>query len=322
MSKDKGKAPATSDENTQGDGQENGPRDAEGLDGQSMVSRIAASAAGLTRSTFRPPNRNEVNDASVLASSDKARPLASGQFPSQSSTWAESSQTSQQPSYSQTSEPSLRSGQTKAHVRNSELEFSSFLDGIESFVPSEGFGTQASHLNSGFDEAWHRSQTSQSTISAQSAPITVPEQESRDGDGVLAILSEPDKMEQFSETPLEDDENYDWGLSSDQISKLREITKDIFPPPERHIGVSSDNPMNLLPDLSNESMIAKEHWKEQWERVLTGYADEVWGGLLPLIKEARTEVEDISQSQKNIADDEKPKALRRLEAILGHLQRR
>jgi hypothetical protein len=52
---------------------------------------------------------------------------------------------------------------------------------------------------------------------------------------------------------------------------------------------------------------------------LTSYADEVWGGLMPLVKEARKEVEEIEIGGMT---SEKPTALRRLEAILGHLQRR
>jgi len=52
---------------------------------------------------------------------------------------------------------------------------------------------------------------------------------------------------------------------------------------------------------------------------LTRYTDEVWGGLLPLVRQARQEMEEMGNEG---SVKEKPTALRRLEAILGHLQKR
>jgi hypothetical protein len=75
----------------------------------------------------------------------------------------------------------------------------------------------------------------------------------------------------------------------------------------------------LNPTFEGETIEAREHWREQWEGVLTRYTDEVWGGLLPLVKQAREEIEEM----RNVGTvREKPTALRRLEAILGHLQKR
>ncbi|TGO81124.1 hypothetical protein BPOR_1337g00020 [Botrytis porri] len=74
----------------------------------------------------------------------------------------------------------------------------------------------------------------------------------------------------------------------------------------------------------------KEEWKSDWEGVLRGYTDEVWGGLLPLVREAREELggEEEGEGEKRDGDGEGEegkemgnlKALRRLGAVLGHLR--
>jgi len=59
-------------------------------------------------------------------------------------------------------------------------------------------------------------------------------------------------------------------------------------------------------------------WRTQWEGVLERYTDEVWGDLLPLVKEARKEVANVVEGEGT----EEPVALRRLKGILRHLQQR
>lgn len=177
--------------------------------------------------------------------------------------------------------------------------------------------------------AWERSKSSKNFSQASNSVYrTVTEQEHHDGEDVLAMLSQPSELYAPFEAPGEEDENYDWGLSEEQLSELRAITKELFPQPVQHGSKSPNNPLNLLPQ--NESITGLSQTnntlngvldvvnREQWEGVLTRYADEVWGGLLPLVKEAILEMKDLPNE---ICGDQ-PKALRRLGAILGHLQRR
>jgi len=96
------------------------------------------------------------------------------------------------------------------------------------------------------------------------------------------------------------------------------MTKDVLPLPEPHLGVAAEHPLNLKPSFEGEATEAREHWREQWEGVLTAYTDEVWGGLLPLVKQARQEMEG---ARVDGLVSEKPTALRRLEAILSHLHK-
>jgi hypothetical protein len=199
-------------------------------------------------------------------------------------------------------------------------------------------------LGNNLEDVWTRSQTN--TIlqpPSKTRYRTIAEQEQRDGEDVLAMLSDPSEANAIYEGPEEEEDNYDWGLSTEQLSQLRAMTKDLFPAPEPHIPISPEHPLNLVPlfgetnanrqglqtdahaeesytyfGTQTDTGTARELWMEQWDGVLTRYTDEVWGGLLPLVKEARKEVEDLRSDPRGA---DQPKALRRLGAILGHLQK-
>jgi len=141
---------------------------------------------------------------------------------------------------------------------------------------------------------------------------------------------------------IEDD--YDWGLSTTQLSQIRAVAKELFPDPHAsHTSMPADHPLNLIPhgentdgsmsspatetgmdemyvsyEIDGQPVTGTQVWRTQWEGVLGRYTDEVWGDLLPLVREARKEVEDIIEGKGT----EEPVALRRLKGILGHLQRR
>jgi hypothetical protein len=307
----KGKSRATTQE-TKETAPSNDPSNA-----QSLFSRITASATGLTRSTFRAPTANDLSDqaATALASSGKGQSLSSNG--NGSSTWAESSKISHHANHDHASgagSAGLRN-EHHEHIQHSEKEFSSFLDGIDSFTPSESVVPAS---NRRLDDAWEKSHAAPHLHDSRVPERTVAEQEINDGEDVLAILSSSTALEQEFESPLEDEE-YDWGLSKDQLTKLRAVTKEDFPPAEAHLSVAVEHPLNLNPTFGEETIEAREHWREQWEGVLTRYTDEVWGGLLPLVKQAREEIEEIGNEG---TVREKSTALRRLEAILGHLQER
>lgn len=331
MSSGKGKERAVAKGNV-GENKSTSNGNADG-DGPSIISRIAASASGLSKSTFSTPTSKELSDTnSALSNSSKG---SSSTTRSGGSTWAESSKQPQNQSQTSGITPgSLRLGHGAQHINESEQEFSKFLDGIDSFTPSEQ-PTSSEKIERGVDDAFEYAWTRSQAASASSipAPVTfssVEEQEQRDGDAVLAILSDPNSLnDQFEEAPNEEDMNQDWGLSEKQSVELRAITKDLFPPFEPHGVVPRDHPLSLRPNFGTDStnqmdglgvhdqnMESTEEWRYQWKGVLTRYADEVWGGLLPLVKEARKEVEELRDVPPAI---EQTKALRRLRAILGHL---
>lgn len=314
MSDEKGKSRAKGNE----DGDE------EYSEGQpSMLSRVAASATGLTRSAFASPSSNELNERTAGALADAGK----GQFrlsasSSGNSAWAESSKAPQQQLHQASSANAFRIGHNEEHIRQSEEEFSSFLNGIDSFTPSETGGGRFAGDGEGIglSEAWTRHQVGLSLPSQKPVHESVAEQQSRDGEEVLAILAQPGSADDAFEAPVEDDD-YDWGLSPEQLSQLRALTKDLFPPTEVHGPINPDNPLNLAPNFEGaygQPPMGSNDWREQWEGVLNRYTDEVWGGLLPIVKEARKEVAEL---RNDISSTGQPKALRRLGAILRQLRK-
>lgn len=309
MSEDKGKGRAKSDEDAD-----------KGKAGEqpSMLSRVAASASGLTRSAFATPNSNELNEHTAAALAEKGQ---FGQSYGSNLAWAESSKAPQKLEQG-SSAAAFRVGHNQEHVKQSEKEFSTFLDGIDSFTPSEDRGEDhfaSGGLGDGFGDVWTRSHSARGLTPQKSIYGSVAEQESRDGEDVLVLLAQNGATEETFE-PSPDDESLDWGLSAEQLSQLRAMTQDLFPPIEAHGIVDPDHPLNLAPNFDGtygHSPDLIESWREQWDGVLNYYTDEVWGDLLPLVKEARREVEDL---QNGPSRTEQPKALRRLGAILGHLR--
>lgn len=312
----------------------------------SVLNRVAASAIGLTRSAFGATNSNEVKDsaAAALATSGKGQgqPSSSGH----GSVWAESSQTSrQQPSQGaqQPGRQVFRSSHQEQHTASAEAEFSSFLDGIDTFGPSTEDGTRPV-LNDEDTEAFGSAPTAQ-VSGHNSEPYqfrSVEEQESRDGEAVLDILSERrQEVDYFAPQNIED-EIEEWRLTDDQTAKIQALVKDLFPSSDMHTGTDVSHPLNLQPDTFRSSDMstwlpdeyaqesysqfgqvlpqeeASRLWIEQWEGVLTRYADEVWGGLLPLVREAREEIEEIKKAEDPV--DHRPKALRRLGQVLAHFR--
>ena len=316
MSSDKGKSRAHGDEAA------DKPRADESQD-LSILSRVAASATGLARSAFASPNGNDPNQRAVaaLANSGKGQASSTGG----SSAWAESSRALQQPVLQPSSSNAFRPTQGEEHIRKSENEFSSFLDGIGTFTPSQNPGHEhLGSLDSGFGEAWTRSRDAlNSTPSRLNGRQTVAEQELHDGEDALVVLSAPEDMNILFGAS-EDEENYDWGLAHEQMSQLRAMIKDILPPPEPHQSIVRSSPLNLIPHVDNTDFInassqaAVDAWRDQWQDVLTRYTDEVWGELLPLVKEARKEVEELQSGEGPTVQ---PKALRRLGSVLGHLRK-
>jgi hypothetical protein len=292
----------------------------------SMLSRVAASARGLTRSAFIAPTSNELNDRAAAALANAGKGQSSAGSGTGSTAWADTSQIPQPSTFQAGGSNAFKTGHNEEHVRQSENEFSSFLDGIDSFTPSKNFGVaqDLGDQKMQFSQAWEQAGIRQD---ARFRSTTVAEQESRDGEDVLALLSESGAVENQFEAPPDHEEDFDWGLTVEQLSKLQAITKELFPPPEPHGNISVGNPLNLAPnfDPSESSMYSHfsaksstEHWREQWEGVLTRYTDEVWGNLLSLVKEARKEVEEM---RDGASASTQPKALRRLETILGHLRK-
>ncbi|KAL3421315.1 hypothetical protein PVAG01_07761 [Phlyctema vagabunda] len=309
----------------------------------SMLSRVAASASGLTKHALGAPSRNELDAQAKAVLTNSGKGQSSSYGASSSSTDQASDVTSEQRapgSHQQgAAASSLRSGHSEQHVQKSENEFLSFLDGIDSFIPSGDVGEPSlgmeKHDQSSWGEVWANHQLlDESAFSKRQEKETgtVAEQEKRDGADVLALLSEPVPDEAL-EAPVE--EEVVWHLSAEQRDQIRELAQDILTTAEPHGQVKPYGLLNLVPSFEASNImrmpisetetpqelylytgINRESFREQWNDVLYRYADEVWGDILPLVVEARREVEEMEPVEQIT---EMPSAVRRLQAILQHL---
>jgi hypothetical protein len=117
--------------------------------------------------------------------------------------------------------------------------------------------------------------------------------------------------------------------------------KSDLPPPPIHKDVPIDHPLNLRPlsDAEKESLPQqireyeealasrgqslatlptedeRELWLSEWEDVLNGYSDQVWGDILPTVKAAKSELEDVRTGSAALGS----KTIARLKMILGHV---
>ena len=63
-------------------------------------------------------------------------------------------------------------------------------------------------------------------------------------------------------------------------------------------------------DLRND-----DEWLNDWLGVLNSYTDEVWGDMLPVVRETRAHLEEVKAGTTAIDN----KAVARLKMIMGHL---
>src|SRR5436190_5080336 len=326
MNNGKGKGRANGDEDTENPSNSSQPP-------SSMAGRLTASAAGLAQSALMAPSRSELsNHASAALASVGKSPQAGG---SQSSAWAESSRVSQQPPlpalHGQPASP-FKAGHIEQHARDIEAQFTSFLGGIDSFTPSlESYGDTGITLRQEILRPPDGVETR--AVSADNQPgryayTSVEDQQRHDGDEVLAILSEPAEASVELNFSYVEDEAFNWSLTEQQLLRIREIIDDLFPPGGPHIALPPDHPLNLVPPMLSTSATtistaanatddgstllfgsvisretAMQAWMGQWESVLTRYADEVWGNLLPLVTEARKEIQASKDEQTGFSDE-------------------
>jgi len=315
---------------------------AEVPDQASIFSKITSSAAGLASSAFSAPNSNEINDGrTALPGDSKSLPLGM----SGTTSAAESSSGANQSVRLSGITPTAFKGEhLEQHVRQMESEFSSFLDGTEQFMPTPDAVSQlnGNYIQNDGNDSFAPTQNAflRSTIQTQQSSsepalhlgndLSFHEQELLDGADVIGLLTRPSSMDEIMEFDDADIEDSDLQLTPDQIARIRSITNRFFPPARPQIAPPIEHPLNLHPELdvsstdNNHSHMdrydedARRIITAQWDDVLTGYTDEVWGGLLPLVKEARQEVEAIKAGDN---PDVPPKALRRLGLIFKHLQK-
>lgn len=317
----------------------------------SVFSRIARSAAGLGRDAVAGLPRGQ--DLAGLGS-DKAG--SSGSARASASEQADTLTRHAQPgpALPTFAPPSFATGHSQQHIAAQEEAFAQFLDGadIDTSIPSDLPGMESIPGGTGAG-AGASAGASTSLLSRETPPPTfsaaVVIQESRDGQDVVQLLA----------GPSEDEPDYlrDIELAEDEVAGLQRVLFGQADPDTDTATASStstptpwDHMLNFIPAFlrprpdtepgtaSHPSHMSHTHetrtllgvddapeatrqWLEQWRGVLTRYDDEVWGGLAPLVAEARQEMEQLAAAPDTAAQGSaQTKALNRLRQILGHLQ--
>lgn len=315
-----------------------------------LLNSVASSATGLAKSALGAPTGNELSNASSSAV------LGAGKAPSSSSVagtsaWATSSRPTAGSSsiygQAQSTQPQGLRNHQDQHALAAEAEFSSFLDGVpvmESALPSSetseavlqsGQQTPGSYAGTGTDYPHPASIPVQRTPPATASGYrTVEEAQAHDGADVLAILGTFNREEKdYFEPQTIEAEIEEWRLTPEQVALAKKLASELHVP-------SVDNPSALVPKAfqngEREEYLPEEYaqdshsylgevlpaaeakgrWIWQWEAVLNRYQDEVWGGMLPLVKEAKQE---IQEAKAEGTEDRQPKALRRLGMVLDHI---
>ncbi|KAG5655067.1 hypothetical protein KAF25_000272 [Fusarium avenaceum] len=160
----------------------------------------------------------------------------------------------------------------------------------------------------------------------------VSEQEKLDGAAIVDLLNGPSEELDAVLLGAEDPNAEFEGLTTEAANKLREA---LFPTNSVSSGPRLNDLLNFNPDFLSQSGAeadferqlhlgttdtneARSSWLQQWDNVLNGYANYVWGDLEPLIAEARREVEDYRAQGSEAAPD--TKALDRLRQVLAHVR--
>ncbi|KAI9769632.1 MAG: hypothetical protein M1840_003869 [Geoglossum simile] len=159
-----------------------------------------------------------------------------------------------------------------------------------------------------------------------------------DGAAVVALLSQP-KFLDLVDT-YQDDEGLhsisSLDLTSPQANTIERF-KALFPAAPVHNPPPPTHVLNLPPiealiippswDSRNADVGSadfadhadrRQQWLRDWDGFLRAYADEVWGDLLPLVEEAREELEEAKENDRELRREDG--AVRRLAMVLGHLR--
>lgn len=145
-------------------------------------------------------------------------------------------------------------------------------------------------------------------------------QTASDGSDVIQLLSMPDEEPNYSES--------NELLSEQEAARLR---KAFFANGTSH--PTWDRLLSFSPEFildpgsshtarshmgTEDTIVARDIWLQQWQDVLNSYTDEVWGDLGSLVEEAKREIE----TSRSYTDTRSPesKALDRLRQLLAHVR--
>jgi hypothetical protein len=168
-----------------------------------------------------------------------------------------------------------------------------------------------------------------------------------DGAEVRALLADPsfnayaeEELSAFDQEAEQSiDDLFPQNFSPEEQSAVSKFRASL-PQPPFHRPIDPNHPLSLRPRSDKENRAIEENidnilngsfdaqqtsttpemqdeeWLNSWIGVLNGYTDEVWGDMLPVVRETRMQLEEVKKGELQIDN----KAVARLKMILGHLE--
>lgn len=314
-----------------------------------LLSRVVDSASGLVRDAAGPANNNTTNALSfnsLLGGKAQSSTSASG-----TSAWSAAATLRSQPLASgissATAAHTTEAFRSQAALPADIQDFDQFLSQQSTFHPDLPVERPSS-------DDWAYEWTLKDPVTGLTAGETQATQTQPrhgrvdlydDGAEVRALLSDPSfarATDTFPSEPINDapqpsiDDLFPQTFSAEEQQTVNQI-RAALPAPPTHKAVPVDHPLNLRPlsdveqatihedtqnfrpylkDTASESSKAqRDEWLSDWSGVLNSYSDEVWGDMLPVVREARAQIEEVKAGESSLDN----KALARLKMILGHV---
>ena len=306
-----------------------------GVSEPSVASRVAASAAALAKDFARGTTTDAsaiIASGSGLAGKGQATSVAS------SSSWAGSASGSAAEEARGTLSES-RSGaglnegfrSAASHDPTIAVEFDEFL--------SRGVDRLGDYSPTWSEEFRLPSRSGEDAYLRGPLPSPEPEVEPvyDDGAEVRMLLSDPNlnintppDLEAHDLAEPTADDLFGTNFSIEEQEAANKI-KSSLPAVPTYQPISATHPLNLQPEnilksdqhpaydtlhIATPTAEQREALLSDWEGVLCGYTDEVWGETLPAVREAQKEIEEVRAGTRSLDS----KAVARLKQILGHVQ--
>ncbi|MCJ1315396.1 hypothetical protein MMC15_000715 [Xylographa vitiligo] len=300
----------------------------------SLLGRIGASTFALMRATIVQPQPNNIRANLVAISSASNKSGPSSELNNQPfNPWQENSENNNSVSDGKVGSLLARSFRTHACISSTSTtslqhDFDMF-SATPTTVPTQLLPSHETNATTQTRHGKHR----RSWVG--------------DGAEVVDLLSDTRGLVDELPDPLVDVDSFDDYLESwkpDEVDRLSFFGLGNLTAPPIHYPSSPTNPLNLLPDFdSGYNFVAKDlmitvsakpmtiEYRlpsissadlssanfDSWLDVLTRYQDDVWGHMLPLVKEARAEI-NITLAEGGTVPKNRS-AIRRLCMLLGHL---
>lgn len=199
----------------------------------------------------------------------------------------------------------------------------------------------ANASSAGLDPAWTASTKETEALGTSNTLLGPAHIQETDGADVVALLADPSF-------------NVDMDTSfPDHVQAPEQTVEDLFPhvrsryqdsgtterpQPPIHKPMPANHPLALKPRSDEENRAIEENihnildgtfaeqhlsasqtddvWLADWLGVLDSYTDEVWGDMLPMVRETRAQLDEVKSGTATIDR----KAVARLKMIIGHLQ--